>query len=276
MTIQEMKKRKQEIGITYKEIALRSGVSISTVRKIFEGHTKTPRTNTLLALEKVLETGPDLSYEPAGKYRKPGNIGEPPGAYGTAVREWKQQGDYTLEDYYAIPDEQRVELIDGVIYDMAAPAVIHQIILGELHLQFTECASLHKGSCHVFISPCDVQLDKDNRTMLQPDLFVLCGKVDLRAKSIYGAPDLVLEILSESTRSKDMLLKNYKYEKAQVREYWMVDPKTRRVMVYNYEKMDKAPEIYSFTDEIPVGISGGSCRINFKKIYDRIADYYDE
>ena len=178
----------------------------------------------------------------------------------------KKDGEYTLDDYYALPDERRVELIDGVFYDMSAPAVIHQKILGELHILFRECMDAHEGECEVYLSPCDVRLDCDNKTMVQPDLLVICGPYDLGAKRFEGAPDLVLEILSPSTRSKDMLLKLYKYQNAGVKEYWIVDPDRETVMVYDFRDDNFYPEKYDFDSVIPIHISGGQCSIDFSRV----------
>lgn len=181
----------------------------------------------------------------------------------------KRQGEYTLDDYYALPDERRVELIDGVIYDMAAPSMLHQRILGDLFILFRECMDRHEGNCEVYLSPCDVRLDRDNRTMVQPDLFVICREYDIDAKRYEGPPDLTLEILSPSTRSKDMLLKLYKYANAGVREYWIVDPDQKTVLVYDLEHDNYYPGRYSFEAEIPIMISGGECSINFSRILRR-------
>ena len=207
---------------------------------------------------------PDRLEESAGVYRIEKK--EPP--------KEKKQGEYTLEDYYALPDERRVELIDGVFYDMSAPAVIHQKILGELFILFRECMDRHEGKCEVYLSPCDVRLDRDNRTMVQPDLLVICEEYDIRAKNIDGAPDLTLEILSPSTRSKDMLLKLHKYANAGVREYWLVDPEQKTVLVYDLEHENYYPDKYSFEDRIPIMISGGECSIDFSRIMRRIESYY--
>ena len=105
MTLEEMKKRKKELGYTNEQISELSGVPLGTVQKVLSGVTETPRYDTLHALENVL-----------GKKERPFNEA-------MMVREsapyyvGKKQGEYTLEDYYALPDEQRVELIDGVFYD---------------------------------------------------------------------------------------------------------------------------------------------------------------
>ena len=105
--------------------------------------------------------------------------------------------------------------------------------------------------------------------MVQPDLLVICGPYDLGAKRFEGAPDLVLEILSPSTRSKDMLLKLYKYQNAGVKEYWIVDPDSRRVLVYDFDHSD-VPAIYPFSAQIPILISDGKCQIDFAEISEAI------
>ncbi|MDO5134306.1 MAG: Uma2 family endonuclease [Eubacteriales bacterium] len=186
----------------------------------------------------------------------------------------KRPGEYTIDDYYALPDEKRVELIDGVFYEMPAPAIIHQKILGELYILFRECMDRHEGTCEVYLAPCDVRLDRDNRTMVQPDLLVMCEEYDIGAKRFEGAPDLTLEILSPSTRSKDMLLKLHKYANAGVREYWIVDPDRKTVLVYDLEHENYYPGKFSFEDEIPILISGGECSIDFSRILRRIENYY--
>ena len=102
MTVQEMKKKKQEKGYTYAQIAELSGVPLGTVQKIFSGETTSPRYDTLQALERLFA---DISMvcEESG-YR---------------VNKQHTQGSYTVDDYRALPEEQRVELIDGYFYDMA-------------------------------------------------------------------------------------------------------------------------------------------------------------
>ncbi len=272
MTIEEMKKQKRTLGMTSEEISNISGIPLSTVQKIFSGVTKSPRKATLNAILSALDRQAEME-------RYPDRVEEATGIYRVEKKDVlneKKQGEYTLEDYYALPDERRVELIDGVIYDMSAPAIIHQKILGELHILFRECMDRHVGNCEVYLSPCDVRLDRDNRTMVQPDLLVVCEEYDIGAKAFDGAPDLTLEILSPSTRSKDMLLKLHKYANAGVREYWIVDPDRQTVLVYDLEHEDYYPEKYSFEDRIPIRISGGECSIDFSRIMRRIERYYKD
>ena len=136
----------------------------------------------------------------------------------------KRQGEYTLEDYYALPEEQRVELIDGVIYDMSAPTSVHQLLGTEILLVLKDYIRKEHSLCVPVASPIDVQLDCDDKTMVQPDVIVVCDREKIQNRCIYGAPDFVVEVLSKSTRKKDLVLKLNKYMTAGVREYWLVNP----------------------------------------------------
>ena len=190
---------------------------------------------------------------------------ESPAAYDNAQKKL-----YTLDDYYALPEERRAELIDGIIYEMSSPSWNHQAILLALAVQFGKCMEEHHASCRVAAAPCDVRLDRDDFTMVQPDLMVICDEKKITERCVEGAPDLTLEILSPSTRSKDMVLKLYKYRKAGVREYWTVDPEYRKITVHLFEDGDDEPSEYGFDDRIPVGISGGKCTIDFSEVKKHI------
>lgn len=314
MTIEEMKNKKTELGLTNEMIAQSSGIPLSTIQKIMSGATKAPRRVTLEAIETVLLTEKQkkersvarsvsgktgFSYEQpkeksayavreampnyntlhnfesdkpyAVEGNKPYATINRSSSHAPQTQSEKKNGEYTLDDYYALPDERRVELIDGVFYDMAAPAVIHQKILIELCMLFRECANAHEGECEVFIAPCDVRLDCDNKTMVQPDIFLICHPYDLEAKALDGAPDLTLEILSPSTRAKDMLLKLHKYQNAGVKEYWIVDPDHNTVLVYDLRSDDFYPEKYDFDAVIPIHISDGKCSIDFSRVNRALA-----
>ena len=259
MTIDEMNERKRELGYTDMRISEISGVPLSTVRKVLGGTTKAPRYETIRALTKALEKP---SKAPASPYP----MGrEPQPAYGS-----KKQGEYTLEDYLAIPDERRVELIDGVIYDMSSPLGHHQIIAGQIHADLLAYISRKGGPCIPFIAPVDVQLDCDDKTIVQPDVMILCDRSKYTPQRIVGAPDFVVEVLSKSTKKKDMYIKASKYRFAGVREYWLVDPDRKTIVVYDFEN-DDAIHMYSFRDKVPVGIYNGSCMIDFAPIDDFVS-----
>ena len=278
MTIEEMKRRKRELGYSNEELSELSGVPLGTIGKIFSGATKAPRSRTLRALEKVLfsqisrtqrESFPEGTAPGAAEadplsfryeFDSPVDcVRETAPAYGQKKRK------YTIDDYYALPEERRVELIDGVFYDMAAPSFLHQGIIGELYMQLKECQRKHEGACTVWLSPVDVQLDRDRYTMLQPDLIVICDEEKLQLKKCYGAPELAIEVMSPSSRSRDSILKLNKYQKAGVQEFWLVDPENETVIVYRFEE-NPTFQIYSFDDVIPVGISGGTCSVDFSQI----------
>ncbi len=268
MTIEEMIRRKNELGLTNEEIARRSGVPVGTVQKIFGGFTQSPRYRTLQALEAVLKPDENVPvYADSGDRNAQENVNpqekllcEEQAAFGDPG-----QGHYTLSDYYKLPDDRRAELIDGVFYDMTAPHTDHQMILGQIYTRLLSCITEHHLNCIPFIAPTDVQLDCDEKTMLEPDVFVVCDRKKITKSHIYGAPDMAVEILSASTRKKDMNLKNWKYQNAGVREYWIVDPMKEKIIVYLYGDQPDI-SIYSFQDKVPVAISGGLCSIDFQEI----------
>lgn len=188
----------------------------------------------------------------------------------------KMKGEYTVSDYEALPEERRVELIDGVFYDMAAPSYLHQTILAELYTALSDAIRKKGGPCRVVLSPCDVRLDEDDKTMVQPDLFILCDKEKhMDGKRIKGAPDFIAEIVSPSSRSQDMFRKFRKYDAAGVREYWIVDPENRSVITYHFVGEGGA-EQYHFDDVIPVNIYGGDIHVDFAEIKKVLVEVFGE
>lgn len=187
----------------------------------------------------------------------------------------KPIGESTLENYYALPDDVRVELIDGVFYDMSAPTTIHQIFVSEVHRILKNYVEKKRGKCIPLVSPVDVQLDCDDKTMVQPDVLVICDRDKVIRRCVYGAPDFIAEVMSPSTSRKDSVIKLRKYKEAGVREYWMVDSDKKRVIVYDWSKGD-IPKIYSFKDKVPVGIFDGECEIDFVKLFQELEWLYDK
>ena len=183
-------------------------------------------------------------------------------------------GDKTLEDYLSLPEGTRMELIDGVFYDMAAPTTVHSIITGALFNKLTNFVDQNHGSCMPFAAPTDVQLDMDDKTIVQPDIFVVCKKEQVQLARIYGAPDFVIEIVSPSNWYVDVLKKKVKYEGAGVREYWMVFPKEEKITVCRFD--DNIQTDYSFHDIVPVGIWNGKCEIDFAEISKKLQFFGDK
>lgn len=187
----------------------------------------------------------------------------------------KMQGDYRVEDYLALPDDRRYELIDGVLYEMAAPTWTHQGVVGYLYHKLMSCAEEHEAMCTPGLSPLDVQLDRNDRTMVQPDVILLCDPTKIVGGRVYGAPDFVAEVVSPSSGTRDRFLKLYKYKNAGVREYWIIDPKKETVTawVFDPEGDDDRMKTWSFADSVPVAISEGLCRVCFnsgKNYIDRM------
>ena len=120
------------------------------------------------------------------------------------------------------------------------------------------------------LAPSNVQLDCDDKTMVQPDFFVICDRDKIIGPRVVGAPDLVIEILSPSNWFHDVVRKLKKYRNAGVKEYWIVMPESKKVMVYFFEN-SADPIEYSFNDTIPVNIWDGKCKVNFKTIYNKIS-----
>jgi len=154
---------------------------------------------------------------------------------------------YTYKDYLTWPDDERWELINGIAYNMSpAPTRWHQELSGEL---FNLIYNLLKNRpCKVYVAPFDVRLTEnkaaDNAeidTVVQPDIVVICDEAKLDDRGCNGAPDFVVEILSESTAGKDLHEKLLLYERFAVKEYWIVDLWSRTIRVHLYQNDSFAP-----------------------------------
>lgn len=284
MKLSEIKELKREYGFTNEDLARMSTVPLSTVQKIMSGEVKSPRYDTLEKLSGALmavgtqasqydsRTGSSEVHEDNLAYCDDDSFAQRRRKTIINEMETKKRGEFTLEDFYALPDEHRVELIDGVLYDMAAPRIIHQQAAMAIYNQLRAAREKCNKNCNIFGLPIDVQLDKDDRTMIEPDLVVLCDKSKIIGRCIYGAPDLVVEILSKSTKRKDMSVKLNKYLEAGVKEYWIVDILKKddlRVLVYDFAH-DDWWHMYTFDDKVPVGISEGKCFVDFSKVKEEL------
>lgn len=161
---------------------------------------------------------------------------------------------YTEYDYYNLPEGIRAELIDGAFYDVATPSRIHQEILMELAGTIRDYIKSHKGSCRVYPAPFAVKLFADEKTIVEPDISVICDPKKLTDKGCSGAPDWIIEITSPSNPRHDYITKLNLYSSAGVREYWIVDPQHGKIHVYNMEKDNFTLNNYTFSDEIKAGI----------------------
>ena len=150
-----------------------------------------------------------------------------------------REGWVTYEEFLELVEasEQRFELIDGVVYNLVAPAYEHQYAVHEIHGTFYNWFKNKK--CVPLTSPFDVTFFKaeNNICVVQPDIIVVCDRDNMDKKGKYkGVPTLVVEVLSPSTRSKDMLKKLDLYKQCGVKEYWLVDPKNKLIYTYTLDK----------------------------------------
>ena len=147
---------------------------------------------------------------------------------------------YTYRRYCDdLDDGNRYEIIDGVPYLMAAPFIQHQRILGKIHGRLF--AFLQGRRCEVFMSPVDVRLaiygeeGDEVINVVQPDVMVFCDRNKLDEKGAIAAPDIAIEILSPSSLQNDRYRKFNLYEKAGVREYWIVDGANEVVEIFTHD-----------------------------------------
>ncbi|MCI6018335.1 MAG: Uma2 family endonuclease [Clostridiales bacterium] len=166
-----------------------------------------------------------------------------------------QTGLYTEADYYNLPENIRAELIEGnLIYNQAAPSRIHQTILSELHTVINNYIKSKNGSCRVYPAPFAVKLRENRKTIVEPDISVICDRNKLTDRGCTGAPDWIIEIVSPGNPSHDYVLKLNLYANAGVREYWIVDPARETIFVYYLEREHFNAEAHTFRDKIKVNI----------------------
>ena len=170
---------------------------------------------------------------------------------------------YTYADYLKWPEEQRYEIVDGNAYAMSpGPDLAHQEVAFAIAHQVA--SQLEGKPCRVFVAPLDVRLPKagqaDERTdtVVQPDVLVVCDPQKLDKRGVRGAPDWIVEVLSPATASHDQVRKRGVYERAGVREFWLVHPIDRVLTVYRLEGTAYGrPDLQELEGETPVGVLPG-------------------
>lgn len=180
---------------------------------------------------------------------------------------------YTYADFVGLEEELFCEVIGGNVISMfPSPTPKHQDVVDELTAEFK--FYLRGKECMAFSSPIDVCLFADRETKMediqdwvQPDLIVVCDKNKIGEKFIIGAPDLVIEVLSPSAARNDRLIKFNSYEKAGVKEYWIVDPYNMSVEIYSlHEGTYKHIGVYGKDDVLTVN-TFKDMQIDLKKIF---------
>jgi Uma2 family endonuclease len=171
---------------------------------------------------------------------------------------------YTYADYLTWLDDKRRELIDGFIHLMSpAPKSIHAKISGKLYLSLGNFIMQNEDcGCELFHAPFDVRFSNEDGSIysvVQPDICIICDPSKIDERGCLGAPDLIVEILSEGTAKYDWNDKFNLYEKYGVREYWIVHPKAKTInafVIRENGKYDDGKE-YAAGEKIPVSIFNG-------------------
>ncbi len=186
----------------------------------------------------------------------------------------KSEKKYSYSDYLTWDENERWEILDGIPYMQAAPSRIHQEVSGELYRQFANY--LQGKTCKVYHAPFCVRLDvekndNDIKNVVEPDMTIVCDNSKLDERGCKGSPDMIIEILSPSTGKNDKLIKFNKYEKAGVKEYWIVEPDQKLVSVFLLQSDDRygRPEIYSEEDKIKVSIFS-DLEINLESVLHKV------
>ena len=157
----------------------------------------------------------------------------------TSLDQLDPNGTYTYADYLLWQFTERVELLRGKIRQMAAPSMRHQRAV--TRLTRTIANALWQTPCQVFVAPFDVRLirmrnDKEVKTVVQPDLCVICDPAKLDERGCNGVPDLIIEILSPGNSRTEMKDKFELYQEAGVLEYWVVSPIEKTIQIWTLDE----------------------------------------
>lgn len=169
---------------------------------------------------------------------------------------------YTYADYLNFTDDEIVEIIGGRIFAMSpAPSRIHQKIIMKIAYKLENYININNGTCEVYPAPFDVVLvnEKENelssKNIVQPDISVVCDKNKLTEKGCTGSPDMIVEVVSAFNPQNDYVKKLNLYQEYKVKEYWIVNPMKKNILVYTLtENGYGMPDIYTFNDKVKVNI----------------------
>ena len=187
-----------------------------------------------------------------------------------ALAQRKETDYYTYSDVLEWDEGFRAELLDGEIMMMAPPSRVHQGIITQLMLQIGNY--LQGKKCKIYPAPFAVRLfprkDHSDDVVFEPDIVVVCDTEKLDEKGCNGPPDLVIEIISPSSAKYDRVYKFRKYQKAGVREYWIVDPETKSVQVCILENDRYVMTVYDETEKALVSVLDG-CEIDLQAVFEK-------
>ena len=272
--IEELNAIRKKRRMSYKELAERSGVPLGTIQKIFGGYTRSPRYDNLLAIEQVVTAPAEGTVLPGWSedaFYEHMKLEESAAPYQAGDR-----GEYTVDDLKKTDDAIRYELMDGRLYALATPRVAHQLVVNEIRRQLETFITGQGGPCLVLDSGIAVNPEGNDRDWLIPDLMVACDPGIFDEWAARKGPDMVVEVLSRTTRLRDLYYKVGKYCDFGVREYWIVDVAREKVVVhvFNQEEDDGTSETYTFSEPVPVAIFDGQASIDLSRIRELLDQWH--
>jgi len=183
---------------------------------------------------------------------------------------------YSYADYLTWLDDKRRELYDGFIKLMTpAPSMKHQDISFQLAGIFRNY--LFGKKCKGFTAPSDVRFtngknkaDETIKTVVQPDIYIVCDLSKLDERGCLGAPDLIIEIVSKGSLKRDVKDKFKIYQEHGVKEYWIVNPNEQYVNVFVLDELGKyqIAGMYADDDKIPVNIFNGDLQVDLTEVFE--------
>ena len=260
-------KIREHLGMTQKELEKKTGIHQADISKIERGIAN-PSIETITRLADAMNYS--VNYDFVKKNTDEGEF-----VRESVVRNlvsWKSQGEYTVDDIMSLPEWVRAELIDGVLYDMAPPNVPHQRIVFDFAYKVRRFIEARKGACEVFISPIGVLISRDdNKNYLEPDMVIVCDP-DKITRNFIISPDFVLEVTSPSTGARDFAEKKEKYRKMGVKEYWIVDTRRKRLVVYLADDGFNIPQIHSLNEEVGIHMYNNELKLDLSEFGECLID----
>jgi Uma2 family endonuclease len=178
----------------------------------------------------------------------------------------------TYDEFVSIDKNthELLEYIDGIVYNQASPSKTHQIVALNIATEFN--IFFRNKSCKPFIAPFDIILKNEKEQYIKkviPDISIICDKTGLSDVNYTGIPTLIVEILSPSNESHDLVTKMNLYQRFGVNEYWIVNPKIKSVSIYkiNEEGFYEQFGVYKNGEEFEAA-TFGELKINLSEIFE--------
>lgn len=261
--VQAMRESK---GMTQKDMEKATGIHQSEISKI-ERAVGNPSIATIHKLAVAAEHDMDVFFTKKNIRRDVAEVSEITPFLNTS----KYQGEYVISDLDDIPEDIQVELIEGCIYDMAPPTTMHQEVVGEISFAIRDFIKKNKGKC-IVLDGAGLNFENDDKNLLIPDIMVVCDKNKPEYKNVVGVADFVIEVASPGNCRRDYGIKQAIYMSKGVREYWIIDAKRRKLVVYLNDG-ESFPEIHTFDEMVDVGIYKGKLKIDLQKINEIVSRY---